>query len=173
MRGYFWPDAMKKRLQWFVINDPATSFAKVAKKLNEEFPGANLTRNACIGMSRRLGLSKPDSLKGAPKKPRVVKARRKVDMSDVNRKIAARKSSPKPMPKPENPFYPLPPTKGVALMDLKLAHCRFPHGEGASLRFCGEPVEEPGKDSYCAFHQSICYRVWTKDERRERAKEAA
>lgn len=44
---------------------------------------------------------------------------------------------------------------GVKLEDIKHGQCRWPHGEGESYRYCGEPVD--GKRTYCKHHASIAY----------------
>lgn len=47
-----------------------------------------------------------------------------------------------------------PPSLQMSLLDLENGNCRYPHGEGSQIRFCGHPV---AKGAYCAFHAKICY----------------
>lgn len=43
---------------------------------------------------------------------------------------------------------------GIALLDLKPHHCRYPRGSGSDILFCGQPKDEDS--SYCAECRRRC-----------------
>jgi len=105
-----------------------------------EISGIEVSRKACTGRARRMGLRfsngsrKPQTNKNfRPNKPRKVKSFKAENQ-------VVRHSS-----------------EGVDILDLNDRTCRFPlwaHNELANFRYCGCPVE--GK-SYCNEHRAICY----------------
>lgn len=55
----------------------------------------------------------------------------------------------------ELPFDPAAPVpKQIALVDLENHHCRYPHGEGKNIKFCGHTKKNGS--SYCVYHARLC-----------------
>jgi GcrA cell cycle regulator len=75
-----------------------------------------------------------------PKQPKPARPRRAVK--------AAASSPPPPVVQP-----PLP-SLDISLMDLRVGQCRYPYGEGESIRFCGN--KQRHGSSYCSGHHKIC-----------------
>jgi hypothetical protein len=120
--------------------DGERSFADIAGTLSHEF-GIRLTKNACIGKARRLGL----------------KARAHVP-PPLPRK-GQRRGKPRPIPavlpgwRIEPPR--LPPAAGkVTIYQLKDGVCHFPHGEQPPYTYCGAKAL---RGSWCATHERVVY----------------
>lgn len=123
--------------------------ADIADRINRN-TGSGFSRNAIIGKADRMGLHK-NRPKPAPKpKPR---AERKFVFvapplqsnmrPDLVRAIVRRP--------PPGPFL------GIALLDLKPEHCRYPRGgdePGEPILFCGQPKKKGS--SYCAACHARC-----------------
>jgi GcrA cell cycle regulator len=141
MRGP-WPkerDALLIRLHGTGI-----PFSEMALEIGERF-NISLSRNACIGRARRLGL-------GSPEKPTVnspaVRAPRR-------RRIRKRPALSGP---PHTAFASIPETvlrcvevvpRHLSLADLQPDDCRFPFGNGP-ITFCGHG--KTAGSSYCLVH---------------------
>ncbi len=127
------------------------SFDAIAEVLSEEFKVA-LTKNACIGKARRMGLPE-----------RTSKRKRKVFRGDKRRRqITLVASTPAPI-EPEVVPCVLPRWKVIAdeapaerdkltLLQLNGNTCHWPHGDRVPYLFCGAPTA--GK-TYCAYHTGI------------------
>ena len=126
-------------------------FRQIAAILNADF-GLSLTRNACIGRGRRLGLgvraaSPPPRQR--PRKPRAQKPKKVTVQTPV---IAI-------------DLHRAPPIVPGALTMLQLDHttCHWPSGTRAPYTFCGKPVL--GDRPYCHEHCRVSYqkpeKTWT------------
>ena len=120
------------------------SFAEISRMMSEMF-AMPITKNACIGKARRLGLPVRD-----PGKP----ARVAVMPRPTMVKASVRVDAPIP-PEPEPAAAPAP---GVDIYQLGSGVCRWPLGEVTDrppYRYCGghAPIEAP----YCAKHHKAAY----------------
>ena len=106
-------------------------FAEIAKKLSAEFNLA-ITKNACIGKSRRIGMP-PREAKAPPTQPRIYKYK------------------PRPQRKPARH-----PEGLITIYQLRdFVDCKWPIGRWPDILFCGEQQME-GR-VYCAKHCEIAY----------------
>jgi GcrA cell cycle regulator len=106
-----------------------------------------VTRNACIGRARRIGVSyregnvRPRPIRLAP--------------------VASAAISPPPIPplEPAEPPAPIPPaiTKRVRPIDVRAGQCRWPYGnpDESDFSFCGKMQEI--HSSYCAEHAAMAF----------------
>ena len=146
-----WSNDRMARLRALHRND-RLSFDMIAEVLSEEFK-VELTKNACIGKARRMGLPE-----------RTTKRKRKVFRGDKRRRqITLVASTPAPI-EPEVVPCVLPrwkvmeheqrPAPGghITLFQLTDNKCHWPHGDRAPYLFCGAPTA--GK-TYCAYHTGI------------------
>ena len=120
------------------------------------------SRNAVIGRMHRLKLSpmarrhhtqeaQPTPAPKAAPKPRAAHpARPEPDKAMPQVALKARVAKARVLP-PDAPA----PIAGVALLEALSWHCRFPSGEGPTLRFCGARALD-GR-SYCAHHHRIAH----------------
>lgn len=136
--GFRWTDEHVETLKR--LHAAGLSFGEIAKEIG------GISRNACIGKAKRLGL--PDRLTKRPRKRhirpgnrilrRVETAMRRVEQAAQHVQEAAEAAA--------NPVH---------LLDLKSHHCRYPIGEPAEMMFCGATAV---KDcSWCAGHYAIVY----------------
>lgn len=117
------------------------SFGQIAAQL----PG--VTRNACIGKARRLGLTmKPSDNPAAERIDRRFKPPKPPRVRMYPERVRA-----KPQPKPIRPPAP---TGSVALIDLEPHHCRWPYGDSPPFMFCGAPRRDEDV-AWCASHCAI------------------
>lgn len=125
-----------------------------------------ISRNAAIGKLHRLGLTGLEQGANLPRQPRVTKRRsprRATTASPTSALIRAAQAarlrlqdgSLEPLVIIESPKPPE--FLGIAFMDLKPDHCRWPRGEGADITFCGQKQEEG--QSYCSACCRIAYQV--------------
>ena len=145
-----WSNDRMARLRALHRNDKL-SFDMIAEVLSEEFK-VELTKNACIGKARRMGLPE-----------RTTKRKRKVFRGDKRRRqITLVTSTPAPI---ETEVVPCvlprwrvmqdeaPAERGkLTLLQLTDNTCRWPHGDRVPYLFCGAPTA--GK-TYCAYHTGI------------------
>ena len=102
------------------------TFAKIADILG-------CTRNAAIGKSNRLHLKAP-----------LIKTH-----------YRAREKRVEVKPIQIKPVAPVVRSSPVKMIDLKNGDCRYPLGEGKTVKFCGD---KKLKDSpYCQRHTAICF----------------
>ena len=105
------------------------------------------TRNAVIGISHRkhwINPNPPIGGRAAIVGPTAAPKRRVAHRAYLKPPILAQK---RPVAPVSMDFL------GVGLMELEKGQCRYPHGEGRGIKFCGQPAEQ----SYCAVHQKLCY----------------
>jgi hypothetical protein len=105
-------------------------FTEIAEKMAATF-GLHLTKNACIGKARRIGLM---TRNGAPRKTDTTptKRRKKLRRLKVDAPIA---------PKIRQPRHNEP---GIDIYQLREDTCRWPLGHAHArppYRYCGEPAE--------------------------------
>jgi GcrA cell cycle regulator len=112
------------------------SFRRIAAGINAEFSTV-FTRNACVGKSRRLGLTPRPS----PLLPKKDPERRKVMMK--------KPVSPAPPLAPETP-----PIGALLITDLHDGCCHWPFGEHPAISYCGKPV------AYRLYCQEHCERSY-------------
>jgi hypothetical protein len=104
------------------------------------------SRNSVLGKVMRLGLEKLDPHKCQYPNGRTAKRNR---------------YPPKPKIIVVEPV--LPETelrlngKKITIGTIERGMCRFPHGDGAKMWFCGHPIDAPSP--YCGFHRS---KAWVK-----------
>jgi hypothetical protein len=126
------------------------SFDTIAEILSEDF-GVTLTKNACIGKARRMGL------------PERKHTKRKVFRGDKRRRhITLVASAPAPievevvpcvLPRWKVMVNEAPAERGkLTLMQLDGNKCHWPSGDRVPYLFCGAPTA--GK-TYCAYHTGI------------------
>lgn len=128
MGFFYWKEDAKAFLTELYRADDAGSFAVLAKKLNERF-GTDYTRDAIIGVSKRMGLAgKPPASSGNRLVPKVKEsaALRCAEVTPLN----------------------------IPFSDLGERECRYPYGDGPYL-FCGHPAQ--ADSSYCPAHHRLCW----------------
>ncbi len=150
-----WTDAMIARLK--VLHSEDKSFEEIARQLRSDFK-CNLTRNAAIGRSSRLGLST---------RQRVTNVGGTAKRAYKPAPHKRRKSHNRPAPKAlldqaealAGEAVSLPPDQShcaVSLMKLDKHHCRWPiDGAGGLMMYCGANALEGG--SYCPRHHRLAY----------------
>ena len=136
--GFRWTDEHVETLKR--LHAAGLSFGEIAKEIG------GISRNACIGKAKRIGLAA--RLTARPRKRhirpgnrilrRVETAMRRVEVAAQHVQEAAEAAA--------NPVH---------LLDLKAHHCRYPIGEPAEMMFCGATAV---KDcSWCAHHYRIVF----------------
>jgi hypothetical protein len=111
------------------------SFGEIRDAINATF-GTALTRNACIGQSRRLEL---------PVRPKpVALAIYARVMKRPPPRVVARKMKPKPRP-----------PRQLTIYELGHSDCRFPEGTKSPFLFCGASTS--GGSSWCDHHRKIVF----------------
>lgn len=133
-----------------LVSDPASSFGRTAETLRKEF-GVKVSRNACIGKARRLGLDVGGKKPGRPRSQRGHKLGGAAEHNLVRTITAPRIEYP-PVIDDEIPIE-----QRKTIFELNSETCRWPIGEGAGLFFCGA-TPLPTKP-YCGAH---CARAYSK-----------
>lgn len=109
-----------------------------------------MSRNACIGKARRLGL--PARGTSQPR-PRESKPGARIRTPNRIRYIQSLRANPRPLAivKPPEQISKNP----LTLAELTKSNCRFPiSGEGANTLYCGDKIHSR---SYCWHHFHLCY----------------
>jgi GcrA cell cycle regulator len=119
--------------------------SKIAAQVNDEF-GTSFSRNAIIGKCRRENLP-------ARRHDRVGRPRRYGYPQSDRITPPQGRSAKRRMPVPEMPS---PDHLGLSILDINEMICKFPHGEGASITFCGHQTK--ADSPYCQFHHRLSYR---------------
>jgi len=143
-----WPGVMINRLTRLHA-DPQRSFKAIAEQLSREF-GVMITKNACIGKARRLGLEQ--RAKGTP----APKPRKKRPLT-----------TPHLVPSPEvvPPVLPgwtveppvLPAASGrIAIYQLRRGVCHFPFGNRPPYAYCGGTTATR-TSPWCPHHERVVY----------------
>jgi hypothetical protein len=134
------------------------SFGLIARKVSELL-GYRVSREATIGRAYRIrahGAAKPLTQinNHPPKKKRIETGAAFVEkLCRVRPTATPSVERQLPAPAPQIPagtgFL------SIALIDLEQTHCRYPHGDGLAVRFCGQAKVEGS--AYCAAHTRLCY----------------
>jgi hypothetical protein len=138
-----WTDTRIARLEALHADD-RLSFEAIAARLRGEF-GVELTKNACIGKARRLGL---------PQRRHVpIQTQKRVRKPALAKPIAP-EVVPCVLPRWQIVMRaPVAPTDGkITIFELTNDRCHWPFGDRSPYLFCGAPTA--GK-VYCAFHTGI------------------
>jgi hypothetical protein len=124
------------------------SFGLIARKVSELL-GYRVSREATIGRAYRIrahGAAKPlTQLSRHPPKKRI----------ETGAALFERLNRARPVPAPVPPSPAGTGFLSIALIDLDETHCRYPHGDGLAVRFCGQAKVEGS--AYCAAHTKLCY----------------
>jgi len=134
-----WDEYRMARLRALHADDKL-SFDVIAEELSVEFK-AEVSKNACIGKARRMGLPQ----------------RRRKSIPRATRKRALELRPPEAVPcvLPRWKVMEVPrpaPGSRITLLQLNNNTCRWPHGDEPPFLFCGAPTA--GK-TYCAYHTGI------------------
>ena len=134
-----WDEYRMARLRALHADDKL-SFDVIAEELSVEFK-AEVSKNACIGKARRMGLPQ----------------RRRKSIPRATRKRALELRPPEAVPCVLPRWKVLaneaPPERGkLTLMQLDGNKCHWPTGDRVPYLFCGAPTA--GK-TYCAYHTGI------------------
>jgi hypothetical protein len=126
------------------------SFGLIARKVSELL-GYRVSREATIGRAYRIGAhgsAKPLTQLNnhPPKKKRIETGAAFVEKLCRVRPVPVLQ----PTPRPAGTGF-----LSIALIDLDETHCRYPHGDGLAVRFCGQAKVEGS--AYCAAHTKLCY----------------
>jgi hypothetical protein len=138
-----WTDPLLKRLAQLHAN-PNKSFKDIALQLSQEF-GIKLTKNACIGRARRLGLEQRP--RSTPKqKPR--KKRTRTTSQLVPRPVVATAWKVEPPT--------LPAASGrITIYQLSQGVCHFPFGDRPPYAYCGNTARRGMP--WCPYHETVVY----------------
>ncbi len=145
-----WTEVLLKRLAKLQA-DPNNSYKDIAKQLSREF-GIKLSKNACIGKARRLGLAQR-----APGTPRTPTQRRRHDAAKKDRTV----NTPELKAAPINPGWTielpvLPAASGrITIFQLEQGVCHFPFGERPPYAYCGNTTRRGVP--YCPHHEKVVY----------------
>jgi hypothetical protein len=138
--GNEWTAAMIDRLRE-LHEDPANfQFRDIAAKMSAEF-GIELTRNACIGKARRIGLPMRE---GTPRQP--VKGKEKMMRKRVDAPIIHAVERPLDL------------NDTLTIYQLREGDCKWPLGgveDKPPYAFCGHPA--PIGTPYCLKHAKKAY----------------
>lgn len=129
--------------------------------------GGCLTRNAVIGKVTRLGLKKRRDSHLYTPKPKRKRAERTIRRNGGGYVpvVVAPLLDEEPDTSSLEEIEASPPPAtflGIALLDLKPNHCRYPRGEGAAILFCGQPKRDDA--SYCTACHRRCHSGFHKME---------
>lgn len=137
------------------------SSSMIAAAIRKLFQGVKVTRNAVIGKAARLCLP-------APARPSLhSKLKRKPGLDGViGRRIKKLRNGPPSGCERRGeaagltetlPAQPHAPEHWLTFDQLKPRQCRYPMGEGAAMRFCGNA--QLIESSYCEHHHRITHTV--------------
>ena len=120
------------------------SYTDIAKAMSAEM-GIKITKNACIGKARRLGL---------PMRKTPQRARKRTEPAlpaEITAPRLAVWSVSEPPRRRVNGY--------LTLFELKHTSCRYPFGARPPYLYCGKPVQKA--KSYCPDHCDVVYgRSW-------------
>lgn len=122
------------------------TFSEITKRLSRMF-GADVSRSACLGKIKRLGIKRNVS-KGANSPLRA--------LAEMQRKERRSETIEENARSEMLQARPLSRAASDAVLALKPSSCRYPIGDVGheGFRFCGEPKQVAS--SYCAEHHSLC-----------------
>jgi GcrA cell cycle regulator len=140
-----WTPQLDARLR--ELHGQGLIFLQIAAAMNDDF-GLALTRNACIGRSRRIGIG----MRTTPPPPRNRKAP----------KLVRKPRPPRPIAPPIVP-EPAPVPGALTMLQLSRTTCHWPSGNRPPYTYCGEPVH--GDRPFCLDHCKLAYqkpeKTWT------------
>lgn len=150
-----WTEDRVERLK--VLWADGRSASQIAREL-----GDPVTRNSVIGKVSRLGLPGRTPLTQARRYrsgpvSHAEKLRRAHERATLNAILKAERAA-KRIEAASIQLVELPPPAeflGLTFAELKRRDCRYPRGEGANVRFCGQRAKEIS--SYCSHCHSICH----------------
>jgi GcrA cell cycle regulator len=122
------------------------TFSEIAKRLSRMF-GVNVSRSACLGKIKRLGIKRNVSQgSNSPLKALAEMQRKDRRCETIEENARSEMLQSRPLSR----------STSDAVLALKPNSCRYPIGDVGheGFRFCGEPKEVGS--SYCAEHQSLC-----------------
>jgi GcrA cell cycle regulator len=134
-----WTPRIDARLR--ELHATTMTFLEIATKMNAEF-GFALTRNACIGRSRRIGLTLR-AIAPVRKKQKVTPKAR-----PYRKKI-------KPVAPPIVPEPPAFVPGRLTMLQLNHTTCRWPSGVKPPYTYCGEPIHDDRP--FCLEHCRLAY----------------
>ena len=130
-----WNEALVARLSDLWLS--GTTSGEIGRRLG-------ITRSSVMGKLRRLDMLCRDR-RPPPSMPLMPKMRRnKRQPKTPDRYFSEFAQKPPPPPPPE------PPIGSFDLLELRNGHCRWPEGDRAPFRFCGE--QQMSGSSYCEPH---------------------
>jgi len=138
--GVDWDDNLIARFS-ALHKDGQNSFKAIAEQLNYEF-GLKLTKNACIGKARRLGLK--ERARVAPPLPR--KGQRRGGPREKPIVLPGWQVEPPRLPRH---------VSGITIYQLKQGVCHFPHGERPPYTYCGHATRRGL--AWCPHHERVVY----------------
>lgn len=172
-----WTDEMRDRLRALHKILPELSFVDIAEQMSIAF-NVELSKNACIGMARRLQLPERKTHKFTKATRAMIEARR-----HMHKPPPKPTTKPRPRPQPQPPsdkvvvpiiaeqsqqphwrpgsIWPvevpmLPASSGrKTLYQLSHRDCRFPLGSGPPYAYCGNTVQL--KSTYCPHHHRVMF----------------
>ena len=148
---YVWTSAMQDRL--LALLKQGMPYKEIAKIISGE-TGLKITKNACIGKGRRLGV--PLRL---PARKRLPCRKRNAPASYARKRLplAAARSRPRPPKgKAKSPIRKLqPPLRNLSLLQLRTSSCRYPTVHSPPFKFCG--AHQQDGSSYCPEHHALCH----------------
>jgi hypothetical protein len=141
--GVDWDDHLIARFR-ALHNGGKRPFSEIAKTLSHEF-GIKLTKNACIGKARRLGLeARPRVMPPPPKRKR---PRRYEPPAEVIPVVIPRWTVEPPV---------LPAAGGrITIYQLKGGVCHYPFGERPPYAYCGNTTKR--HSPWCPHHEHVVY----------------
>lgn len=148
--SFEWTDKRKEKLRELWGREPRLSAADIAEKLGE-----GVTRNAVIGMVRRMGLEPRKRVSSAPLVKRIRRARARQPLIAIFRPPATVEiSSPEHSARLDRL---IPMAQRCTIMMLNDNTCRFPIGDSRDKEFffCGG-VPQDGSP-YCLRHHDLCH----------------
>lgn len=111
------------------------------------------SKNSVVSKVHRLNKFDPTiALVRRTKKKTINHAKKKKQPSEGLFCIKKWKGDDKQFELPLDPNAPV--SKNISLIDLEKEHCRFPHGDGKNITFCGHTKKKGS--SYCAYHANLC-----------------
>lgn len=124
--------------------EEALSYTDIAKAMSEEM-GIRITKNACIGKARRLGM---------PMRKTPQRARKRTEPA-LPAEITAPRLAVWPVSEP-----PVQRRNGyLTLLELRHTSCHYPFGERPPYLYCGRPIQKA--KPYCPHHCGVVYgRSW-------------
>jgi len=145
--GVDWDDHLIARFK-ALHNGGKRPFSEIAKTLSHEF-GVKLTKNACIGKARRLGLeTRPRVMPPPPKrKKRTLTTPHLVPAAEVVAPVL-------PGWRIEPPV--LPASSGrITIYQLERGVCHYPFGERPPYAYCGNTTRR--HSPWCPHHEHVVY----------------